>query len=103
MMPNINLVIPHLLSPEEALLRIKTRLNKLKEEHPDKISEVREEWIGNIGQYSFVAMGMKFAGTLTIENNQVILDGELPLLAIFYKTEIEKKIRQEAEKLLTAN
>ncbi|MCX7918014.1 MAG: polyhydroxyalkanoic acid system family protein [bacterium] len=101
-MPNISLTIPHHLSRAKALSRIKSRLTKLKSENREHIREVKEEWNGHIGKFSFLALGMNFCGKIIVEDNQVLIEGEIPLVAMFYKPDIEKKIRAEAEKLLTA-
>jgi hypothetical protein len=102
-MPNLNMVIPHQLSQDEALKRIKEMLNKLKAENPDKINDIKEKWIGYSGEFSFTAQSFLFSGTITVEPNQVNLDATLPLMAMLFKSKIEETIRQEAEKLLTAS
>jgi hypothetical protein len=101
-MPNLNMVIPHQLSQDEALKRIKVMLHKLKTEHPDKIHEVNEHWTGYSGEVAFTAQSFLFSGTITVEPTQIKLEADLPLMAMLFKTKIEETIRIEAEKLLTA-
>jgi hypothetical protein len=100
-MPNLNMVIPHQLLPEEVLIRIKKMLNKIKDENPDKISEVKEQWTGYTGEFSFTAQSFLFYGKITVEPFQIKLDAELPLVAMIFKGKIEETIRKEAERLLT--
>jgi len=43
-MSSLNITIPHHLTQEEALARIKSLLVRVKQEQKDKISDVKEEW-----------------------------------------------------------
>jgi hypothetical protein len=102
-MPNLNMTIAHQLSQDEALMRIKAMLTKIKTANPDKINEVKEIWSGYSGEFSFMVQSFLFSGKITVEPNQVRLEAELPYIAMLFKPKIEETIRQEAEKLLTAN
>ncbi len=99
-MAQLNLVVPHHLSREEALSRIKHLLDGVRQQYSDKITNVHENWNGYVGTFSFSAMGFPVAGTLTVNDADVILDGTGPFLLSIYKTQIEATIRQRATTLL---
>ena len=99
-MPKLSMTIPHRLKQDEALRRIKTLLNEVKGQFADKISDLREEWNGNTGKFSFSAMGFSVSGTLTVKSSEVELSGNLPFAASFFKSKIEETIRERAETLL---
>lgn len=99
-MPKLNMVIPHQLSQKEALIRIKRMLKKIKDENPDKISEVKEQWTGYTGEFSFTAQSFQFSGRILVEPSEIKLDAELPFVAMMFKGKIEGTIRQQVTELL---
>ena len=100
-MAKISVVVPHRLTQDEAVGRIKKLLGEVKSQFADKISELHEEWNGSVGKFSFSAM-KKFSvsGTLTVKPSSVELAGDLPFAASFFKGKIESIIRERAETLL---
>ncbi|MFA6494912.1 MAG: polyhydroxyalkanoic acid system family protein [Candidatus Paceibacterota bacterium] len=99
-MAKLEMTMSHRLTQNEALIRIKTLLGEVKDQFADKISNLREEWSGNMGSFSFSAMGFSVSGILTVTPSEVKLSGNLPFAATFFKGKIESTIRERAEKLL---
>jgi hypothetical protein len=99
-MAKFNMAVPHKLSQDEALRRIKALLGEVKMQFSDKISDLREEWDGNTGKFSFSAMGFSVSGTLTVNPSGVELSGNLPFAAALFKRKIQSTIRERAETLL---
>jgi hypothetical protein len=99
-MTKLNMTVPHHLPEDEALKRIQGLLENMRMQFGDKISDLHEQWNGNIGNFSFSAMGLRVSGVLTVKPSEVELSGDLPLLAAVYKGKIESTIRQQAEILL---
>ncbi|MFZ4589528.1 MAG: polyhydroxyalkanoic acid system family protein [Ignavibacteria bacterium] len=99
-MPKIELNIPHELSQAEALTRIQNFLSELKNEHTDQIKDLEESWNGNIGEFSFKISGFKVSGSLEVGESAVVIKGDLPFAAIFFKGQIEDTIRAKAMELL---
>lgn len=99
-MAKLNMAVSHRLSQDEALKRIKTLLGEVKTQFADKISDLREEWNGNTGKFSFSAMGFSVSGILTVNLSKVELSGNLPFAASFFKGKIESTLRERAETLL---
>ena len=99
-MAKLNMAVSHRLTQDEAVTRVKTLLGEVKKQFADKITDLREEWDGNRGKFSFSAMGFSVSGTLTVKSSEVELSGNLPFAASFFKEKIESTIRERAETLL---
>ncbi|OGI81904.1 hypothetical protein A3I25_01020 [Candidatus Nomurabacteria bacterium RIFCSPLOWO2_02_FULL_42_17] len=101
-MIKINKTVPHSLSKDEALKRIKNLLSLTKQKFGDKISDVYEDWNGYCGKFSFMIMGHEASGVLEVHEKEVQLSGEvgLPWLLSWFKGKIESTIEEEARKLL---
>ncbi len=99
-MPKIVVTETHRLAQEEALARTMRLLDQVKTQYVDKISNLREKWTGNSGEFSFTAMGFSVSGTLTVTARDVTVEGSLPFLAGAFKGKIEDTIRAKAKQLL---
>lgn len=99
-MASLDMSIPHELSQEEALKRIKDVLGQIKQEHGDKISNLSEHWDGHAGTFSLTVMGFDVSGKLTVTASSVDLDATLPFAASLFKGQIKNLISQKATELL---
>jgi hypothetical protein len=92
--------VPHSLNPEEAVRRIKNLVGDVKKQFADKVTDVREDWSGYNGQFSFKAMGFNIAGTVEVGAQEVKIEGNLPFAASMFKGRIESAIQEKARQLL---
>ena len=99
-MPKLNIIVSHGLTQDEAVTRIKKLLNEVKTQFADKISDLHEEWDGNLGRFIFSAMGFPVSGTLIVKASQVEIAGILPPAALLFKGKIASTIKDRAETLL---
>lgn len=99
-MPNITFTVAHNLMRDEAVERIKGLWDDIKEKHGEYINDLNESWDNNTGRFSFKMMGFPVKGTLTVQSEQVFLDGTIPLLAMPFKGQIEEAIQVKARELL---
>jgi hypothetical protein len=100
-MPNLNIAIPHNLSQDEALQRIKDAIAHSKVEHSNSIKDLQENWNGNVGTFSGSGMGQTVSATITVNASEIVFDLELPFAASFFKRPIETGIRDFTVKLLS--
>lgn len=99
-MANIILSIPHKLTKDEALKRIKILLNKTKKEHSKEITNLKEDWSNYSGNFNFTLKGFEISGIITVDQSKVEINGTIPFALSFFKEKIKKIITKEAEKLL---
>lgn len=99
-MSKLNLNIPHELPKAEALDRIKKLLSNLKEEQKGTISNVKEQWQGDGGNFSFSAKGFDLAGDIKVNDSNVEINSDLPFAVSFFKGMISSVITEKAQALL---
>lgn len=100
-MPSIEMSIPHQLGEQEARRRIQELLPKMKADFGDQIKDLKEEWNGNTGRFSFSVMGFSVSGNLIVNESTVDLDGDLPFAATFFKGKIKSVIQEKAQEVLS--
>lgn len=101
-MSSLNVKVPHQLSQEEALTRIKSMLTKLQQEQKGTIDNVSEKWEGNNGEFSFSAKGFNLSGEIRVGPSEVAIDGDLPFMLSFFKGKITDVIKEKATEVLSA-
>ena len=99
-MAKLILEIPHTLSKDAALNKIKTLLPNLRTEYSDLISDLEENWIGYEGNFKFKIKGYKVSGIVTFKDKSILIDGDIPFSALLFKGKIEQTIISEARKIL---
>lgn len=93
---------PHNLTQAEAQQRIQQLLASLQVKFAGQISNVKENWTGNKGEFSFKMMSFSITGELIVSDTEVVLESALPLTARPFKGMVEKTIRDQARQLLDA-
>lgn len=92
--------IPHKLSQEEALGRIKSLLHKLKHDQKERISNVKEEWTHDTGHFHFTAMGFDLSGVIKVHNGGVDISAKVPMAVYLFRNKIKHVIEEKAHELL---
>ena len=99
-MPSLSLTHSHSLGKQEALDRLQRFLARVKERHQDKVSNLQETWNDNQMTYSFSAYGFSVKGDMVVEDDQVKVNGQLPIAAMMFKGKIEQTIKDELNRVL---
>jgi len=99
-MANLSMTVPHELPQEEALNRIKGLLKELQTEHADTISNVKEEWQGDKGRFSFSAKGFDLSGKIQVSPAAVDIDADLPFAVSLFSGKIKSLVTDKAKSLL---
>jgi hypothetical protein len=100
-MPKLEIKVTHELTQSEALTRIKKFLPELKAQHSDQISDLEESWSSNTGNFIFKIKGFKVSGNLVVGESDVLIKGNIPLIALPFKNTIGETIRTQAKNLLS--
>ena len=102
-MPGFKTEVPHQLDRETATERLKTFLEKVRQQYQGQVSNLQESWNEDTLTFAFSTYGFKISGTLTVAAGAVLLGGRLPLAAMMFKGKIEQTIRDELAKVLATS
>ena len=94
--------VPHRIDKATARKRIEERLHQMLATYGHYLSEVEHRWEGDRLVFSGKAKGMKANGTVDVTDNEVIIDGKLPLLAKPFEPRIKSTIEKEAATIFSA-
>jgi hypothetical protein len=99
-MPSLDFSIPHKLTQDEALNKIKQLLTDAKRDHGDMIENLQENWEGNKGSFSFSAKGYDISGELIVQPNSIDIHSKVPFALTLFKGMITDMITKNANELL---
>ena len=99
-MPKVTMAVPHGLGQDGALDRVKTYADKVRDKFADSVKDMQETWEENRCNFGFRTYGMDFAGSLTVLDSEVQVEGDLPFRAMMFKGRIQKEVETELGKLL---
>lgn len=99
-MPNVNVSVPYQIPQDEALTRIKARIEQLKVQYANTVSNLTENWNGYVGTFSGSASGFSVSGSITVNPSLVTVEVALPFVAFPIKGQIESTIQNELTTLL---
>lgn len=99
-MPRMQVNVGHQLDPDEAVRRLRSFLELVKQAYGHRVSQLEETWEYRSGSFSFQAMGFKTSGTVEIDHQEVRVVGQLPLAAIVFRGQIEQALRENLAKAL---
>lgn len=100
-MSKLEMNIPHQLDQTEAQNRIQSLLQKVQSQFGNQVQDLKQDWNGNTGVFSFTVMNMPVSGTLTVNADNVALDSKLPMAAAMFSGKIKSVIMEEAKKVLS--
>ncbi len=101
-MPKFATEVPHQLGQAEAVNKLKGFLDQVRERYSKDISEIEGNWSDNVLSYALTTYGIKIDGTLTVEEESVKMEGNLPFAAMMFKAKISNSIRVALEKAVAA-
>ncbi|HEY5310861.1 MAG TPA: polyhydroxyalkanoic acid system family protein [Pirellulales bacterium] len=99
-MPKLTVNVPHQLDQQEAASRLQGILEKMKERFQGQISDLHDEWQGNVLNFAFKTFGFGIKGAMHVEPQQVRVDADLPFAAMMFKGRIEQEIKSSLERWL---
>lgn len=98
----MRIVITHNTDQQTARQKVEQRLDEILGTYGQYLSDVERRWEGDRLVFSGKSKGMKANGTIDITDNEVIIEGKLPLLAKPFEPRIKSTIEREAAAIFRA-
>ncbi len=100
MAEKITVNVPHKLSREEVHSRIDSGFGKVQEQIAGKAVAVDQQWNGDTMNFSAGAMGQKLTGNLYVQDNNVLIEIDLPWFLAKLSGAVTEKLKKGTQLLL---
>lgn len=94
--------VNHKHGKEKATELAKNFLTKLKAQYGDNVTDLHENWNGSNGSYSCNFNGLNLSAQITVNDDEVVVDGKVPFFALPFSGMIENAIKDSMEKAMKA-
>ena len=101
MAKTITVDIPHDLGAAEARRRLEAGLAQLGAQIPGGLSQLRQEWTGDVLTFSAAVMNQAIAGKVEVKDKIATLHLDLPGLLGMLAGKIKGQVQKEGQLLLT--
>jgi hypothetical protein len=92
----------HNLPISTALSKVRNFGANLPDTYKRYLQNLKVNWVGQIGQVSFNAIGMDFGGKVEVMEKQVLVDFNLPFVLELLRGKIEQEIKDRIREILQA-
>ena len=99
MAEKVTVSIPHTHGRDGARMRIEDGFATLHEKLGGKV-EAEREWLGDVMRFKAGAMGANVNGDLTVSDDHVLVEVELPWMLRGLSGKVQETIRKEGQLLL---
>lgn len=93
--------VPHQLSKEEALNRIKSLVQQLKAQYGNQVSNVSEKWDDDRCDFSLKMKMFKLSGSILVDDSSAEIRCTMPAGTGRFEGKAKALIEEQAKKLLS--
>lgn len=96
----MEIIVPHKLTQDEALAKVKTALTEAGSKYSNMVSDVEEEWNNYIGTCSFRVRGFRVKANVNVGPERVCMESSIPWLLVGWSSKIEELLRENMLRVL---
>ncbi len=89
-MPTVSVSVPHSHDPAAVKTRAEPHIEKMVDDFEGHDLDL--EWTDNKGEFNFKSMAFTINGNIAIDETQITVNVDLPIMAMIFKDKVEKAI-----------
>ena len=98
-MPTVSVTVPHDKDPDEVVQRATPYIEKMVDDFEG--SDLEMEWTDRKGEFSFKSMTFSISGNVEVDESQIAVNIDLPLMAMIFKDKVERAINKNLNRALS--
>ena len=95
----MRIAVPHRTTRAKARKIIEQKMAALLSQFGGRVEDLEHQWVGDTLEFKGKARGFKVEGTVEVTNDEVVLEGRLPMMALPFEGRIKEAVKREAENL----
>lgn len=93
----MRIAISHHTTKANARGVLEQKIAALLSQFGGKLDDLQHRWIGDTLEFKGKARGFNVQGTMEVTDDEVVIEGKLPLLALPFEPKIKEAVRREAD------
>lgn len=95
----MRIAIPHHTTRVNARNTIEQKATMLMNQFGGHVENVQQQWVGDTLEFKGKARGFNVQGTVEVTDQEIIISGKLPMLALPFEPKIKEAVKKEAEQM----
>lgn len=95
----MRIAVPHHTTRTNARTTIEQKLTALLNQFGGKVEDLQHQWTGDTLEFKGKARGFHVQGSVEVTDQEIILEGKLPLMALPFEPKIKEAVKREAENM----
>ena len=95
----MRIAVPHHTTRANARTTIEQKVAALLSQFGGRVDDLQQQWTSDTLEFKGKARGFKVEGTVEVTDEEIILEGKLPLMALPFEPRIREAVKREAENL----
>jgi putative polyhydroxyalkanoate system protein len=95
----MRIAIPHYTTKAKARATIEEKVSGLLNQFGGKVDDLQQQWVGDTLEFKGKARGFKVEGSVEITDDEIVIAGKLPLMALPFEPKIKEAVKKEAEQM----
>jgi putative polyhydroxyalkanoate system protein len=96
---DMRIAIPHHTTKAKARATIEQKATGLLNQFGGHVEDLQQQWVGDTLEFKGKARGFKVEGSVEVTDQEIIIEGKLPLLALPFEPKIKEAVKKEAEQM----
>jgi hypothetical protein len=99
-MPKVTVNVPHHRDPEQVVEKARSVLEKTVKDFDGRDLDI--QWTGRAADFKFKSLAFTIQGKMTVQDEAVTVEVDLPFAAMMFKDRVEKAVRKNVERAMEA-
>ena len=99
-MPIVSVSVPHQHNPDDVRQRAQPYIEKMVDDFEGHDLDL--EWTGNRADFSFKSLSFKITGNAEIDEANITVNVDLPIMAMIFRDKVEKAITKNLTRAVDA-
>lgn len=95
----MRIAIPHHTTRAKARTTLEQKLTALLNQFGGKVEDLQHQWVGDTLEFKGKARGFNVQGSVEVTDQEVVIEGKLPLMALPFEPKIKEAVKKEAEQM----
>lgn len=93
----MHIAIKHHTTRAKARTILEQKLTAMLNQFGGRVDDLQQQWNGDTLEFKGKARGFTVQGTVEVTDDEIVVDGKLPMMALPFESKIREAVKREAD------